>query len=329
MSRVITSKSRRQPGRESKKGQRYSHGIWIAWTPVNQQWFLLQGKGPNDSIILDRFMTRAEAARAAERLTEKRGDENPWNESNRDFAIRTGGPVTQKRRDPVSRRVLSPRKKSLQSKQLLSENEKFFRIQEKARLHVREGSYSKAIHTLEEAAKRYRGSRRGKLLNEANDLKDRTIVASKRDPNGKVTNLAAFRKKKEAVSMSRETQAYEQREVADFQRQLREVEKLPLRERKENALNITEALHNEPELVAERVGWLLNGSYGRGAYTQAQRVARSPRMNQSAWLVQTVAALEWSVPPRMTAQAWHTLSAGSRRHLESLIQREIRDALSE
>lgn len=58
--------------RESKKGQRYPHSIWIAWTPINQQWFLLQGKGPSDSIILDRFQTRAEAAGAAERLTSGR-----------------------------------------------------------------------------------------------------------------------------------------------------------------------------------------------------------------------------------------------------------------
>ena len=55
--------------KESKRSQRYPHSIWIAWTPVNQRWFLLQGKGPSDSIILDRFDTRAEAASAAERLT--------------------------------------------------------------------------------------------------------------------------------------------------------------------------------------------------------------------------------------------------------------------
>ena len=33
--------------------------------------------------------------------------------------------------------------------------------------------------------------------------------------------------------------------------------------------------------------------------------------------------------PRMTAQAWHTLSAAQRKELERLSQREIRDALSE
>ena len=150
----------------------------------------------------------------------------------------------------------------------------------------------------------------------------------RRDPS-KVTNLAAFREKKRASSVSRATQDYELREVQEFQRQIAAVEKLPLSERKENAREFAKALHRHPELVAERVGWLLNGSYGRGAYTKAMQVARSPRMNQGAWLVQTVAALEWSVPPRMTAQAWHTLSATQRTNLERLVKREIRDALEE
>ena len=151
---------------------------------------------------------------------------------------------------------------------------------------------------------------------------------SRRDPS-KVTSLADFRAKKRATSVARGTQDYERREVEDFQRQMREVERLPLSERKENAQEFAEVLHRDPELVAERIGWVLNGSYGRGAYTKALQVARSPRMNQGAWLVQTVAALEWSVPTRMTAQAWHTLSAAQRKNLERLVQREIRDALSE
>lgn len=47
----------------------YPNDIWIAWSTPNQRWFLLQGKGPSDSVILDRFNTRAEAVSAAERLT--------------------------------------------------------------------------------------------------------------------------------------------------------------------------------------------------------------------------------------------------------------------
>lgn len=129
--------------------------------------------------------------------------------------------------------------------------------------------------------------------------------------------------------MATDQRAYEQREVTSFQRELREVERLPLSERRENLREFTEVLQRDPELVAERIGWLLNGSYGRGSYTKAMQVANSPRMNQGAWLVQTIAALEWQVPQKMTAQAWHTLSGAQRSNLEWLIQREIRNALSE
>lgn len=152
-------------------------------------------------------------------------------------------------------------------------------------------------------------------------------LGSSRDPQTK--SLLWLHANKKRTTMSRENQAYELREIESFQRQLREVEKLPLQERKENAREFTEVLHNDPRLIAERIGWLLNGSYGRGSYTKALQVANSPRMNQGAWLVQTVAALEWSVPGRMTAQAWHTLSVPQRSRLDILIKEEIRNSLSE
>lgn len=140
---------------------------------------------------------------------------------------------------------------------------------------------------------------------------------------------AARRMRSLGSSRDKSTSDYEMREVQSFQKDLREAERLPLSERKANLERFTETLQRDPELVAERIGWLLNGSYGRGAYTKAMQVANSPRMNQGAWLVQTVAALEWGVPLRMTAQAWHTLSAAQRKNLERLVQREISDALSE
>ena len=123
-------------------------------------------------------------------------------------------------------------------------------------------------------------------------------------------------------------EAYEAREFHSFMKDMKEVEKLPLGERKANARDFALTLHNDPELVAERVGWLLNGSYGAGSYAQAQQVARSPRMNQAAWLVQTVAALEWHVPPKMTIAAWKTLSMAQRTKLDRLIKKEIKDELA-
>jgi hypothetical protein len=125
------------------------------------------------------------------------------------------------------------------------------------------------------------------------------------------------------MSAHNDREAYEAREFHAFQRDMREVERLPLAERKENARTFTHTLQVDPGLVAERVGWLLNGSYGAGSYAQAQQVARSPRMNQAAWLVQTIAALEWHVPPKMTIAAWKTLSMAQRTKLDRLIKKEI------
>ena len=325
----------------------YPNDIWIAWSTPNQRWFLLQGKSVRDSIILDRFETRAEAASAAERLT---------GGSRRD-------PAPRKRRSSQSvaghgRRDPAPRQKTIRGMHSgftsrvfeaaykaalfrLRHNDKGAdRAEEQLERLLREARDSEAApiwwkNDVRNAAERGRqagkehfaafGTGGRKNANPFRPMRKQT----KRDPSSKVTNLAEFREKKRAANVSRETQDYERREVESFQRQLREVEKLPLSERKENAQRFAEDLHRDPELIAERVGWLLNGSYGRGAYTKAMQMARSPRMNQGAWLVQTTAALEWRVPPRMTAQAWHTLSAAQRSNLERLVQREIRDALSE
>ena len=161
---MATVKSRRQPGRESKKGQRYSHGIWIAWTPINQQWFLLQGKGPNDSIILDRFMTRVEAARAAERLTEKRGDENPWNPgSRRDLNVRRlERSLMPKRRDPNDDDLSS---EALELLLFLDNDEPLYRRKREFLKNVytkmKRGTYNPTLaiklwmYYVEEAAKKY------------------------------------------------------------------------------------------------------------------------------------------------------------------------------
>ena len=52
-------------------------------------------------------------------------------------------------------------------------------------------------------------------------------------------------------------------------------------------------------------------------------------MNQSAYLVQTTAALEWQVPPKMTIAAWRTLTAAQRTNLDRLVKKEIKDALGQ
>jgi hypothetical protein len=120
---------------------------------------------------------------------------------------------------------------------------------------------------------------------------------------------------------------YENREVSSFLKQMREVEKLPLADRKEGAASFALAMANDPALVAERVGWLLDGSYGYGSYIKASEVAKSPRMNRAAWLVSTVGALEWQSPPRLTQAAWKKLTAAQKAALDKFVQSEIRTAI--
>lgn len=84
-----------------------------------------------------------------------------------------------------------------------------------------------------------------------------------------------------------ETQAdYEQREALLLLKQLTEIDDLPLAERKDNEACLLDAMAHQPDLVAQRVGWLLDGNYGYGAMRRAEKIANSPRMNQPAALVQ-------------------------------------------
>jgi len=126
-----------------------------------------------------------------------------------------------------------------------------------------------------------------------------------------------------------EKAAYERREIMEFLNGLRRTEKLPLSERRENAARFAADLHRDPALIAQRVGWLLDGSYGYGSYVKAHQIAHSPRMNQGAWLLVTIANLEWGVPGKMTIQVWRTLTQKQRLHLDKLIKKEIKDAIEE
>jgi len=126
---------------------------------------------------------------------------------------------------------------------------------------------------------------------------------------------------------TRRDPAYDARERATFHRQLMEVEKAPIRDRQEARAEFAEAMAHDPTLVAERVGWLLNGSYGKGSYDAAREVARNKRMNRSAWMTMTIGALEWQCPRVFTAGAYNKMTEAQKRRLNHLIEKEISDSL--
>lgn len=119
---------------------------------------------------------------------------------------------------------------------------------------------------------------------------------------------------------------YERREFDEASRKLREVEKAPLAERKEAAAAFLEAMRDHPQIVAERVGWLLDGNYGYGSMQMAKRVLGSPRMNRSAALTHMIAAFEWSTPSAMAAAGWKKLTKAQQAALERAVQAEIKSA---
>jgi hypothetical protein len=118
-------------------------------------------------------------------------------------------------------------------------------------------------------------------------------------------------------------------ELMQFRKQMEEVEKLPLAERKANALEWYKDLSDNYKMIAERVGWLLQGNYGGGSYGSACRVLASPRMNQVAWCAITIANLEWRCPAKMAIMAWKKLPVETRYQVNEAIRREIADAKAE
>jgi hypothetical protein len=117
--------------------------------------------------------------------------------------------------------------------------------------------------------------------------------------------------------------------MTEFRNQMQATETLPLAERKANAMEWFKDLSDNYKMVAERVGWLLNGSYGKGSHDSACRVLASPRMNQVAWCAITIANLEWRCPAKMAIESWKKLPVETRYQVNEAIRREIADAKAE
>jgi hypothetical protein len=150
-----------------------------------------------------------------------------------------------------------------------------------------------------------------------------------------IDEVLRMRQKKQAASTAQPrsripSQAeYEQRELSGAHKKLDQVNRASLADRKEAQGEFLEAMREHPEIVGERVGWLLDGNYGYGSMLLAKRVLGSPRMNRSAALTQMIGAFEWSSPEDMTRAAWKKLSASEKARLESEVQSAIASAESE
>lgn len=130
------------------------------------------------------------------------------------------------------------------------------------------------------------------------------------------------------VSAIRTWTQHDHDEVRRWYNEVQEVEKAPLHERKEAAKEFYEAMRDAPELVAERVGWLIDGNYGQGAYLKAKQVlGMSKRANKAAQLNAMTAAMEWKCPGAMAVAAWKKLTPAEKAKLDHAIQAEIKSAM--
>jgi len=115
-----------------------------------------------------------------------------------------------------------------------------------------------------------------------------------------------------------------QNELKRHAAQMQALDRLTSAERKESAADWLEDMQENAAMIADRIGWILNGSYGQGACMLAWRVIDgSKRINKQAQLAQMIAALEWSCIGRDAVKAWKTLNADQKAHLAEHIQAEI------
>ncbi len=148
-----------------------------------------------------------------------------------------------------------------------------------------------------------------------------------------VNDILAARQKREAKasrssSIPSQTE-YERRELTEARGKLTEVERAPLADRKAAGADFFEAMRDRPQIVGERVGWLLDGNYGYGSMLLAKQVLGSPRMNRSAALTHMVGAFEWSAPGAMARAGWKKLTKAQQVALERAVQAAIKSAESE
>jgi len=123
---------------------------------------------------------------------------------------------------------------------------------------------------------------------------------------------------------------YESRSLGEAMRHLEEVKRAPLSDRKEAQAEFLEAMRESPDIIAERLGWLFDGNYGRGEMLKARQIINMGRgANKKASLNQLIAALEWQCPADMAVAAWKKLSSAEKEKLDQAIEIVIEAAEKE
>jgi hypothetical protein len=121
---------------------------------------------------------------------------------------------------------------------------------------------------------------------------------------------------------------YHRRTLSEAVAKINEVNHLPISERKENAAEFLRDLKH-PAMIAERVKWLIDGSYGHGEMLKAKQIIASPRMNRRGSLTHLIGIYEWNTPIDMGVAQWKKLSHPEKIALDAALDRVIKDAEQE
>lgn len=118
---------------------------------------------------------------------------------------------------------------------------------------------------------------------------------------------------------------YDKRERDEAFARTMEIERAPLADRREARKEWAEAMR-DPELVAERISWLLAGHYGYGQMQQAKAALANKRLNREAALTQLVARYEWLCPGNFARDAWNDLTRAEQKAISAAVAKVIVDA---
>lgn len=122
---------------------------------------------------------------------------------------------------------------------------------------------------------------------------------------------------------------YELNERSAFLAQIKSCDTLPLSERNENKKEMIEVLQECLQSFYQAVSFLINGDFGYGAYQATKESLQNKRMNRKAWLFNTTACLNYSVPFRQACNLWHGLDFELKEKINKKLDEMIEESINE
>lgn len=115
---------------------------------------------------------------------------------------------------------------------------------------------------------------------------------------------------------------YEDRELKSAWKHYLEIEKSPARERIDNYNNLFESCKSNPDLIGERINWLLNGTYGFGEMRFAENIIERSK-NPNPMLFDAIGHFEWYTSSYYIRKAYKTLTKKEQDRLNAIIAEEV------